>query len=218
MKRIAVVLGLGFIVPLCGCATTGYERASQACSEIGKARVVTIKAHQDLVAAVSAVQTLTAMETTALQPPYQSFATAVKGLEAQVQELAPRGEAIQNRGNAYLAAWQEDLGAFRSPDIRTRSAQRRLEVAESFRKLNSEFLAAEGSLNPLMAGLKDMRLYLSIDLTASGVSSAQQQAGNISTQAVEAGQHLNSLLGDLDRAATELSPVKPVKEAPAPTK
>jgi len=218
MRRIVLLLVLGFTVSFCGCATTGYERASQARSEIGEARVVTIKAHQDLVAAVRAVQNLTAKETIDLQAPYQSFAAAVKGLEARVQKLAHRGEAIQKRSKAYVAAWQEDLGAFRSPDIRTRSAERRLEVSESFRKLNSELLAAEVSLRPLLVGLKDMRLYLSIDLTASGVSSAQEQAGRISTQAVDAGQHLQSLLADLDRVATELSPVKAAKEEPAPTK
>jgi rubrerythrin len=218
MKRITVMLVLGLTASFCGCATTGYQRASQARSEIAETRVVTIKAHQDLVAALRAAQNLTAKETTALQPPYQSFAAAVKGLEAEAQELAPRGEAIQKSGNAYIAAWQEDLGVFRNPDIRARSAERRLEVAENFRKLSSELLAAEVSLRPLLVALKDMRLYLSIDLTASGVSSAQEQAGRITTQAVDAGQHLLSLLAVLDRVATELSPVKPAKEAPTPTK
>ena len=142
----------------------------------------------------------------------------MNGLDAHAQELAPRAEAIQKRGNAYIAAWQEDLAAFRSPDVRTSSAERRLQVAESFRKLNSELLAAQVSLRPLLVGLKDMRLYLSIDLTASGVSSVQEQAGRISIQAVDAGQHLQSLLADLDRVATELSPLKPAKDVPPPTK
>jgi hypothetical protein len=218
MRRITVVLVLGLTASLCGCATAGYQRAAQARSEIGKAREVTIKAHQNLVEAVAAMQNLTSKETTALQPPYQSFTAGVKGLEAQAQELASRSEAIQKKGNAYITAWQEDLGAFRSPDVRSRSAERRLEVAESFRKLNSELLAAGVSLRPLLAALKDMCLYVSLDLTAAGVSSAQEQAGRISTQAVDTGQHLQILLADLDRVAAELAPVRPVKEAPVPTK
>src|SRR5579862_2137088 len=170
MKRIAVMLVLGLAVSAFGCATTGYQRASQVRSAIDKTRVTTIKAHQDLVAALHAVHTLATKETSDLQPPYQSFATAVKGFEMQVQELAPRGESIQKRGNAYVAAWQKDLLTFQSPDLRTLSAGRRREVVESFRKLNSELLVAEASLHPVLVGLKDMRLYLSLDLTASGVS------------------------------------------------
>ena len=218
MRTIAVMLALGLAASLCGCATAGYQRASQASSEIGRARVVTINAHQDLVAAVHAVQNLTAKETTDLRPPYQSFAAAVKGLDAQVQELPIRGRAIRKRGNAYIAAWQEDLGDFRNPDIRALSAERRREVAESFQRLDSEVLATETSLRPLLAALKDMRLYVSIDLTASGVTSAQELAGRISTQAVEAGQHLQSLLAELDRVAAALSPMRHAKETPAPTK
>ncbi len=218
MRKTASILALIPVLSLCGCATAGYQRASLARSEVVQARNVTVKAHQELVVVVRAVHDLTAKETTDLQTSYQRFATSVHGLETHVKQLADHVEAIQKRSNAYVTAWQKDLEAFQSPDIRTRSAERRAEVIESFRRLNSEFQVCEQSLRSLLVGLKDMRLYLSIDLTASGVAAVQEQAGRISAQAVDTGQHLQSFATYLGQVADEMSPGTPTEEGPSPPK
>ena len=210
--RITSVLTLSLAASLCSCATTGYQRASLARSEVVEAKEVTVKAHQELLVVVGAVHVLTAPDTTDLQKPYLSFAAAVKGLQIHVRQLADRVEAIRKRSNDYVAVWQKELAAFQSPDIRQRSAERRTEVMESFRKLDSEYQVCGRAMRSLLVELKDLRLYLSLDLTPAGVASAQEQAGRVSAQAVEAGKQLQSFLADLDRVADEMSPVKPAAE------
>jgi hypothetical protein len=215
MRKITSILALMVGVLLCGCATAGYQRASLARDEVVEARTVTVKAHQQLVVAVRAVHDLTAKETTGLQAPYQVFAASVRGLDVSVAQLADRVEAIRKRSDAYVLAWQKDLGAFHGDDLRKLSAERRTEVIESFRTLNAEFQICHGSLRSLLVALKDMRLYLSIDLTGSGVAVVQEQSGRISAQAAEAGEHLQSFAAYLDRVAAEMFPGKIAAEEPA---
>lgn len=216
MRKVTSILTLMVGVFLCGCATTGYRQASLTRDEVVEARTVTVKAHQQLVVVVRAVHDLTAKETHDLQAPYQSFAASVRGLDVSVAQLARRVEAIRKRSDAYVLAWQKDLEAFQSDDLRKLSAERRTEVMDTFRKLNAEFQVCNGSLRSLLVALKDMRLYLSIDLTESGVSVVQEQAGRISAQAVEAGEHLKSFAAYLDRVAAEMSPGTAAAEGPAP--
>jgi len=177
-----------------------------------------VNMQRELDATATAVQNLASNDVTNLQAPYQVFSRAVDDLSNQLEKLSPRIQSIRERGDSYVQAWQEDLGSYQSLDIRANSAARRNEVLESFRKLNTELQAAEASLHPVLMSLKDMQLYLSTDLTASGVTSIQQQFGRISTQIADAQQRLQSLVADLDRVSTELSPVKPATEEPPPTK
>jgi DNA repair exonuclease SbcCD ATPase subunit len=218
MRRITMVLALELSALLCGCATTGYERASEARSAIGDARAVTVTIQHELDATLSSLQNLTSNDVTNLQPPFQVFSRAVDGLADQLEKLAHRAQAIQDRGNSYVAEWQEDLGSYQSADIRARSATRRGEVIDSFRNLNTEFQATQTSLRPVFASLKDLQRYLSTDLTASGITSVQEQAEKISAQVADAQQHLQSLVSNLDQVAIELSPLKPAKEEPVPAK
>ena len=218
MKHTMLLLPLGFAFLLCGCATTGYQHASEVRSAIGEARAVMVNMQRELDATATAVQNLASNDVTNLQAPYQVFSRAVDDLSNQLEKLSPRIQSIRERGDSYVQAWQEDLGSYQSLDIRANSAARRNEVLESFRKLNTELQAAEASLHPVLMSLKDMQLYLSTDLTASGVTSIQQQFGRISTQIADAQQRLQSLVADLDRVSTELSPVKPATEEPPPTK
>src|SRR6266705_3163957 len=109
MNRLISVLTLGATLALCGCATTGYQRAAHTRAGIDEAQAVAGNIQHDLDAAVRALQKLTSQETTDLQPPYQAFAAAVTSLNDQIAKLMHRGQWIRKGGDTYAAAWQEDL-------------------------------------------------------------------------------------------------------------
>lgn len=214
MKRIAAVLVLGLPVLLFGCATTGYRRASLTRSAVTDARTVTVRVQQQIDVAVQTLRDLSSQETIDLRPPYDRFSAAVTSLDVQVSRLADRGRVIQKMGDAYVAGWEKELGLYRGAVIRTRSAERRGAVMESFQGLNQQFQTADQSLRPLLVDLKDMHRYLTIDLTVAGVTSALDLAVSIAKQATEAAQHLESLHAELGRVGVELSPVRPEVETP----
>jgi predicted nucleic acid-binding Zn-ribbon protein len=217
-RQITSVLVLGLAASLCGCATTGRQRASQTQSAIGNARTLAVNLQQEVEAAQQALQKLTAPEVTDLRPPYDNFSAAVKGLDTQVERLATRGRAVQKAGEAYFQTWQEELGSYQTAAIRTSSAERRGAVMQSFQRINQQFQDAEQSLRPLLVDLKDMRRCLGTDLTASGVASVQEPVKRIADEAAQAQQRLQSLVAELDRVAGELSPVRPGTEEPPATK
>ena len=214
MKRITAVLVLGLPVLLCGCATAGYRRASLTRSVLTDARTVTVRAQQQIDVAVQTLQDLSSQETNDLRPPYDRFATAITSLGVQVDRLANRSRVIQKLSDAYVAAWEKELGLYRGAATRTRSAERRGAVMERFQGLNQQFQTADQSLRPLLVDLKDMHRYLSIDLTLAGVTSALDLAVSIAKQATVAAQHLESLHAELGRVGKELSPVRLETEAP----
>src|SRR5438093_3969647 len=104
MNKIISVLAIGSALLLCGCATTGHQRASQTRSAMDEVQTVTGNIQHDLDAAVRALQTLTSQEATNLQPSYLAFASAVTGLGDQVVRFTHRGQAFRKRADAYAAA------------------------------------------------------------------------------------------------------------------
>ncbi len=218
MKQVAAVLVLCLSVLLCSCATTGYQRASRTRSAIHDARAVTVHIQQEINTALLALQNLSFQETVDLRAPYGSFSAAVTSLDVQVDRLANRSRAIQRMSDAYVWAWEKELGLYRGPAIRKRSAERRGAVMESFQKISQQLQTVDQLLRPLLADLKDMRLYLSTDLTVAGVTSALELAVHIAKQATVAAPHLQSLHAELGRVGAELSPVRPGTETPKGTK
>src|ERR1041385_3893763 len=154
MKHLDSLLALSAALVLCGCAT-GYQRASQTRSAIQETQAVTGNIQHDLDATVRSLQSLTGSEVTNLQPAYLEFTAATKGLGDQAARFTQRSQTFRKRADAYTAAWQEELKAYQNTDLRAHSAERRNEVVESFRKLNSEFQTAESSLRALLVSLAD---------------------------------------------------------------
>jgi hypothetical protein len=208
MRRSTLGFALGLTGLLCGCATTGYHRASETRSVILNVRAETAKLQHQLEATSSALQTLTGSEAAALRPLYDNFSAAVSTLDTQASRLPGRGRAVQESGDAYLKQWQKELTDYKSSEVRSVSTDRRSAVTDSFRRVNEQFRSSEDSLRPLLSDLKDLRRYLSTDLTAAGINSARELVGRIYSQATNAQQNLQSLLAELDRAADELAPMK----------
>jgi hypothetical protein len=208
--RKAIVALLASVVTglLTGCAITGYHHAAQSRIAIDRARVVTADIRRELDAAGAALRNLTAPQSTDLRPYYDSFAAAVTRLDAKAARLEPSRQTVIAHVNAYVTAWQQELPAYRDADLRRRSAQRREQVIESIRRLDSEFHASQNALIPALISLKDVRRYLATDLTASGVITAQPQIERVGTETANVQQQLQALLAELERVGSELSPVR----------
>jgi hypothetical protein len=218
MKHVTGVWGLCASVFLCSCATTGYQRASLTRSAIHDTRAVTVQIQQDINAALQALQSLSAQETIDLRPPYGKLSVAVGSLDIQLDRLANRTRAIQRFSDAYARAWEKELGLYGDPSIRARSAERRRAMMTSLHALDQQLQAADRLLRPLLADLKDMRRFLSTDLTVAGVTASLDLAVHIAKQAAVAAENLQSLHAELGRVGTGLSPMRPETEPPTGTK
>ena len=207
MNKISVAFVLALVGSLCGCATTGYQHASETSSAISGTKLLAVKVQQSIDATVTNLQSLTSQETIDLRQPYERLSAVVTD-QAQV---------IKARGNAYAKDWQQELGSYQSSAIRLRSAERLNQVIEDFRKVSQQFEATGQALRLLLANLEDVRRYLKTDLTATGVASIQEQLGDVTKQAVSGQQTLQSLLDELNRVGRELSPVTQVAEQPSPS-
>jgi hypothetical protein len=218
MKRVSAVAVLCLSVLLCGCATPGYQRAYRTRWAVDDAQAATLRVQQGIDKAVQALEELASPETADLRPPYRSLSAAVTSLDVQIDGLANRDRAIQRMGDAYVKAWEKELGFYRGDAIRQRSAERRGEVMEDLQKVRREFHTTDQSVRPLLVDLKDMRRYLSNDLTVAGVTSALELAVSIAKQATVGAHQLQSLHAELGLVAGELSPVRPQTKEMAVTK
>jgi cell division protein FtsB len=217
MNKISVAFVLALVGSLCGCATTGYQHASETSSAISGTKLLAVKVQQSIDATVTNLQSLTSQETIDLRQPYERLSAVVNTLDAQVANLTDQAQVIKARGNAYAKDWQQELGSYQSSAIRLRSAERLNQVIEDFRKVSQQFEATGQALRLLLANLEDVRRYLKTDLTATGVASIQEQLGDVTKQAVSGQQTLQSLLDELNRVGRELSPVTQVAEQPSPS-
>jgi ribosomal protein S15P/S13E len=216
MNRISMAFVLALVGTLGGCATTGYRHASETSSAISGAKTLTVKIQQSIDTAVTNLQSLTSQEGIDLRQPYERLSASVNTLDAQAANLTDQARVIKARGKAYTKDWQQELGSYQSSAIRVRSAERLNQVTADFQKVSQQFEATGQSLRLLVANLKDVRLYLKTDLTSAGVTSIQDQLGDITNQATLAQQTLHSLLAELNRVGRELSPVTQVVEQPGP--
>lgn len=110
--------------------------------------------------------------------------------------IRDRVGAVESVAEALFTEWETELQEYSNASLR-RDSQRQLEQTRSrYGRLMSSMRAAERTIDPVLASLKDNVLYLKHNLNARAIASLKGELGTVS-------RDVNNLIGAMQDAINE---------------
>jgi len=193
----------GVALALVGCASSGYEKGSQAAAE----RIAAMPGR--INATLTALDDLIQRPQSDLRPQFKGFGSQLADLESSAQDISSARHNMGAQGKEFFAKWDEQLAGIQNEDIKARSQSRKDEVAAKLQAIKLSYSEAAGVFKPFLADLKDVQKYLSVDLTASGVASIKDTAAKASQDAGPLKASLSKVAVDFKNLGVAMSAVTP---------
>ena len=203
----ALCLGVAACGFLSGCANSGYTKAQTTSNSLSNAASEVEVARQQLAAAAAALTTLVTAPTADLRGAFERYRSGVDALESSVNRLNREAENMQKQGQKYFATWDAQLAEIQNENIRARSAGRQQEVARQFASIQQQYAMVSQQFPPLLSRLRDIQRLLSVDLTPTGLRTAQDFATRAEGDAAILRQTLDQLAASFRAMSGVLAPV-----------
>lgn len=157
---------LGTFAGLTGCATTGNELAAKTTDSIQEVEENYLKASEQIDVTRVSLENLIKPQQPDLKKSYDAYAENVEKMEKLGEQLDRHSENMRARGNEYFTEWES---SFTNPEIRELSERRRIEMREVYTKIPAASIGVRGSLKAYLTDIKEIKRYLSYDLTPAGI-------------------------------------------------
>jgi len=206
--NLSAILCATALVLLAGCASGNYQK--------GSATGATLQASADKINQGSgkidaALATLGDLMKNPgdMAAQFKKFSSAVNDLESTAKDVAGKYASMTKQGEAYFAAWDEQLAQIQNEDIKSRSADRKAAVQKQFSAIKSSYEEAAAEFKPFMSDLKDIQTALATDLTPAGLDAITKSAD----KATKSGTKVKATVGKL---ATQFKQLGVAMSAAAP--
>jgi chromosome segregation ATPase len=207
LAHLPLVLVLS-IVPIAstGCASKGYLKAKDTSVSLSAAANQVEAARQQLAASAAALTALVNQPTPDLRAAFERYKSSVDALDRTVTAMNTEAENMQKQGQQYFATWDSQLAEMQNENVRARSAARQQEVSQQFTAIQQQYAAARQQFPPLLTRLRDIQRLVSVDLTPTGVRTAQDFASRAEGDATMLRQTLDQLAASFRSLSGVLSP------------
>lgn len=202
---IVCALLLGTFLMLTGCATSGNKLASKTTNTMQTVETDYRQAAKQIDATNAALQDLMNPGQTDMRTSFANYTQNVEKMESIGKQLENHSQKMTARGNDYFAEWEKQGNTYVNPQIRELSEQRRLEMRQTYMDVPQASIGVRSALNAYLADIRDIRKYLSNDLTPQGVQAIKP----IAERAVKDGEDLREsvrpVLAAIERVRTEMA-------------
>lgn len=202
---LLVTLMIGLFLSLSGCATTGSDRAEKATT---KMEIVDGEIRQAIVqldATRASLENLIKPGQSDVKAAFEAYSDNVAKMERLGGKLIKHTDEMSARGQDYFDEWKKQGNTYTNPQIRELSEQRRADLNAVFRKISESSIGVKGSFIDYMNNIKEIRLFLSTDLTDKGIASITP----IAQKAINDGANLKNaiipVLSAMDAARSEMA-------------
>lgn len=202
----AVLLPLA-LLGLTACGSTGRSRTASTASGLNELRD---NADAGKKSVRTTINTLSALETGTgdLMPRYEGFLKEFAGLESIAATSRSNADAMREKGTAYFAAWEEQIGAMSNPEVKQRSEERRNELNALYTNLTDSMAACRQRYDKFAADLADIKAALDLDLSPNGVKNLAEPIKAARSHGGLVDTALDDVLEKLEALAKELNTVQ----------
>jgi hypothetical protein len=132
-----------------------------------------------------------------LRPAFKKFSDTLNDTEKLAARVRKTGETIREKESTYFAEWEKQATEIQNPQIKAATQARQAEVKAKLASLGQTGRTAGAAYDPFIANMKDVRNYLSNDLTPGGISKIEPTI----EKARRDGAALQKALDDFNRAS-----------------
>jgi DNA repair exonuclease SbcCD ATPase subunit len=170
---------------LSGCSS-GYKQGAKASESVMSAAQKIEDGRAQLDKVTTSLDKLVNAQNQNLAPLFKEYSSNVDKLDAIAKDVKKQADAMRSKGQEYFKEWDAELAKINNEDIKTRSAERRTAVEQSFQRLSDASQRLKAEYQPLMSDLQDIRTALNNDLTPSGIQSIKPIAERVMGEAARA--------------------------------
>ena len=190
-----------------GCAATaGYKRAEKTGKDIADFREEIVNAAAAINATVKALDDVAATADTNPRKAFAAFSKSVDKLESAADKARKRGQDMQKQGQAYFKQWEKQMQEVKNPEIQKLASQQKTKLQASFDEIRKYTTPLKAQFDPWLSDLKDLRKYLSNDLSISGVEAAKTLFAKTQAEGLEVQKSMDLLVAELNTVAATLTP------------
>ena len=194
---------------LAGCGTTaGYKQADKTGAGIAEMRAEVVNGQKAIDQTVLALEQVAATANTDPRKAFEQYSKSLANLESTAVKTRKRSEEIQARGQAYFKQWEQQLAEVKNPQIRQLAEQQRAKLQATFDTIKQYAEPLKAKFDPWLSDLKDLKTYLSNDLTISGVDAAKSLLAKTQAEGIEIQKSMDALVAELNTVAATLTPAK----------
>jgi hypothetical protein len=206
-SQVAAVLLL--ILASCG-PETGVTRAEKAAASMQEFRndITDGKKQVDTV-----VNTLNALNTAPdLKVAFAAFTAEHDRTESIATTLRSEADQMKASGREFFKKWEEEIEKIKDPDMKAKAKARAGERSKQYSNIEMVMGGVKGTWTTFSGELKDIRQYLTNDLTKKGVESLSATFKKTNLDATELKKSLDAVLASMDAVQADFQG----NPAPAP--
>jgi hypothetical protein len=190
-----------------GCGTTaGYKQADKTGAGATEFREEITNGKKAIDDTMTALGQVAATANKNPREAFQQFSKSLANLESAAEKARKRGAEMKEQGQAYFAQWEKQMNDVKNPEIRNLAMQRKAKLQETFDSIKKYTEPLKAQFDPWLSDLKDLRTYLSNDLTVTGVDAAKSLFAKTQAEGMEVQKSMNALVAELNTIAAALTP------------
>jgi PBP1b-binding outer membrane lipoprotein LpoB len=217
LKRTMTIAAAALL--LAGCTTTGYQQAEKTGAGITEFREEVNRGKQAIDATMQSLGQIAATANTDPRAAFQQYKKDLASLEAITAKVRKRSQEMKAKGDAYFKQWQQQTATVQNPEIRKLSEEQKTKMQATFDTIQQHTEPLKAKFDPWLADLRDLRTYLSNDLTVSGIDAARGLFEKTQSEGTEIQKSMDALVAELNKVSVAMTPstAPPPNAAPAPS-
>ncbi len=197
---------------LTGCATSGYKHADKTGEGIAEFRDEVVNVKKAVDGAMSNLSQTAADAATDPRKAFEKFSKSVDQVENARAKAGKRAADVKAAGASYFKQWEKQLADIQNPEIRKVAAERKGKLNEQFGKVVPLLEQAKADFDPFLSDLKDLRTFLSNDLTVTGLDAAKGIVKKTRATGTKLQGSIDDLITEMNSIAATLTPAKTGKK------
>jgi chromosome segregation ATPase len=184
-------------------AADSADRAKAAKAKMDTTRTEVSKIRHQVALTLEELNRLQ-KENVDLRTQFKKFSDELAKMEVQAKVARDRVFSMEDKGQAFFQAWEDDIKSISNETIREEALKRYGKRAKSYGKILRAMLDARDQLKPFMSGLNDIKTLLDSELTRSSVSSTKAIIKQANYHGADVVESLEDVEKELDRVSAEL--------------
>ena len=210
LKLIAINLVLvAGLALLAGCVSKSYDKGAATSAALQSSADAVAQTSKSLYGVLGAMNNLTFKSQGDLRNQYDTFVSAAKSLDQSLAGLDASVKMLHLKADTYFEDWTNQTATIQNPELRSRSAGRKAEVAGRLDEVTASYVALKSSLKPFTTDLTDIQTYLGTDLTAGGLATIKDVVAKTKVDAVPLRDAIKRLQTSFSSMSAAISPVLP---------
>ena len=190
-----------------GCGTTsGYKQADKTGEGVAEFRQEIVNGKTAIDNTMKALGQIEATANTNPRKAFEQYSKSLANLESVAANARKRAAEMKERGQAYFASWEKQMAEVKNPEIRNLAMQQKAKLQTAFDSIKQYSEPLKAQFDPWMSDLKDLRTYLSNDLTVTGVDAAKSLFAKTQAEGLAVQKSMDALVAELNTVAAALTP------------